>query len=381
MLRRLLAFGRGSRGSRGSLTLAAMRRLLRAALLLAPLAACAAGSSGGAPPPAPDYRDDAAWLARPGDDGLERSTPAGLRPVDERTARADVFFLHPTSTLERAAPNAAIDAGAAIDRAVLANQASAFNACCRIYAPRYRQASLAALGHDHAADDLAYGDVAAAFDRFLAVAGPGRPFIVAGHSQGAGLALRLLTERIAPDPALRRRLVAAYLVGAFVPADMAGVGVPACATGSATGCAVSWNTSAGGAGGARLLLHDATFRADGRWRHAAGRPALCVDPLDWTIGGRAPPEANRGSLPLRMRGGGLEGTRRVVLPDPVPGLTGAACAAGGALVVHVSPRAPAGFHDLLAWLTGSYHLEDYNLFWTSIRENAVERVTAAAAEH
>ena len=44
--------------------------------------------------------------------------------------------------------------------------------------------------------------------------GDARPFILAGHSQGALHALRLLRERVAAKPALRRRLVAAYLVGA-----------------------------------------------------------------------------------------------------------------------------------------------------------------------
>lgn len=32
--------------------------------------------------------------------------------------------------------------------------------------------------------DLAYSDVARAFEQFLAEIGPGKPFVLAGHSQG-----------------------------------------------------------------------------------------------------------------------------------------------------------------------------------------------------
>lgn len=45
---------------------------------------------------------------------------------------------------------------------VLLDQVSVFDGCCRLYAPRYRQATLAALKVP-AAMDVAYGDVATAF--------------------------------------------------------------------------------------------------------------------------------------------------------------------------------------------------------------------------
>ena len=75
------------------------------------------------------------------------------------------------------------DTDAPLNPAVLLNQASVFNACCRIYAPRYRQASLGGLNND-AALDLAYTDVARAFRHFAAHANHGRPIIIASHSQG-----------------------------------------------------------------------------------------------------------------------------------------------------------------------------------------------------
>ena len=51
--------------------------------------------------------------------------------------------------------------------------------------------------------DLAYGDVAAAFDQFVKEAGD-RPIILAGHSQGALHLERLLREKIAGKPIAKR---------------------------------------------------------------------------------------------------------------------------------------------------------------------------------
>ena len=77
--------------------------------------------------------------------------------------------------------------------------------------------------------DLAYGDVAAAFDQFVKEAGD-RPIILAGHSQGALHLERLLQEKIAGKP-IAKRVVAAYVVGwpISTTADLPALGLPACA--------------------------------------------------------------------------------------------------------------------------------------------------------
>jgi hypothetical protein len=84
---------------------------------------------------------------------------------------------------------------------------------------------------------FAYGDIAAAFETWLA-ARPEGPIVIAGVEQGGELADRLLRERIAPDPALRRRLVAAYLIQTTVPGDRPGV--PPCDRPEQTGCLVAY---------------------------------------------------------------------------------------------------------------------------------------------
>lgn len=174
---------------------AARRGFAVAAMAVASLlAGCGGGPSKPfdvalAPPP-PDYARPEAWLALPGRNGLERSAPTGLTVVDESSAPADVFFIHPTTARDSSVWNLPWDASdtvAPLNQAVLMGQTSVFNGCCRIYAPHYRQASLRGLG-DTGAVDLAYADVEADFRDFIvrrnAEHGGGRAFIIAAHSQG-----------------------------------------------------------------------------------------------------------------------------------------------------------------------------------------------------
>jgi len=71
----------------------------------------------------------------------------------------------------------------------------------RLFAPRYRQASLytALTLRDDARDarQFAYGDVRRAFDDFLDHFNQGRPLIVVGVEQGGTLVDRLMREELA----------------------------------------------------------------------------------------------------------------------------------------------------------------------------------------
>ncbi|QUD86606.1 DUF3089 domain-containing protein [Phenylobacterium montanum] len=325
------------------------------------------------PPPAPDYRRPEAWAARPDAPGETALTPdeTGLKPAG-RAAKVDVFFIHPTTYLAGEHWNAAYDEpgtpSTRIETGVMRYQASVFNGCCRIYAPHYRQAVLGAFMRDtpdgEAAIDLAYADVLRAFDDYMAHDNGGRPFIIAGHSQGSLHALRLLQERIIGTP-LQKRLVAAYVIGGFVPAEIEAKGLPICRTERQTGCIVDWNSVAAGkgktrSGGAALMW------LDGRYQSAAGHDIVCVNPLDWRYGGEAPADANQGAIPAVH---GLSG-----LPAPVAGLTGARCS-DGMLEVDIPFGRREGFRDPLT-LVGVYHDLDYNLFYMNLRRNAVERAEA-----
>ncbi len=158
--------------------------------------------------PGDAYASRDMWLARPDMPGNPALwVPAGQTVGD---AGAAIFFIHPTSYLATDHWNAPLDNREANDRAALflRGQASAFNAAGQVWAPRYRQAAFGAFLTTRVdaerALDLAYRDVAQAFDAFLA-ANPDRPIILAGHSQGGLHLTRLLRERVAGTPIARRR--------------------------------------------------------------------------------------------------------------------------------------------------------------------------------
>jgi hypothetical protein len=179
-------------------------------------------------PPAPDYGRVENWAATP----ENSSDPSDVAPLnialaDPATAPVDVFFIHPTSFFSDKMWNASLDdteTNRRTDLGTMRNQASVFNGCCRVYAPRYRQVTFSAfVTRDRATDvrqalDLAYGDVLAAFDFYITNRNAKRPFIIASHSQGSRHAIRLLKDRIEGSP-LRQQMVAAYIIGAAVPED------------------------------------------------------------------------------------------------------------------------------------------------------------------
>ena len=324
-------------------------------------------------PPAPDYADTRTWLAFPGRNGLERSTPPGMTAINERAAPADVFFVHPTTFKGNPVWNAPYDAphdAAPLDAPVLLGQISVFNGCCRLYAPHYRQATLAGLKVP-AAMDVAYEDVAAAFRYYIAHLNHGRPFIIASHSQGTAHAIRLLQEEVLGTP-LQRRLAVAYLIGGYVPDTFPQLGLPICDAARQTGCVMSWNASETGRSGARMITDTRTYWWRGRHLTEGTSRALCVNPLTWHRDGPAPATANPGSLSFPAA---PFGHYSKLLPALVPALTRAGCR-DGLLEVHVPWSAGSGFVDKLSILFGSYHLNDYGLFYLAMRRNAVERVDA-----
>ena len=320
-------------------------------------------------PPTPDYAQASAWAALPGVPSHVDDTPTGVPKAAD--PRVPLFFIHPTTDLAASVGNAPFDAsgrvGGRVDEAVLRFQASVFNGCCRIFAPRYRQASLQAITSNtpaaYAADEVAYGDVARAFQEFLR-RNPRGPFIIASHSQGSIHALRLLQESVIGTP-LQRRLVAAYAIGLSLPTQIASLGLPVCQRADATGCIVTWNSVWRGHDDDRRH-QSAVIWWQGRYQPVGGRTLVCVNPLNWHQDGDAPAEDNLGAI--------YSAGKDAPIPLPIPRLTGAWCA-DGLLGVNIPFRERRHFRDVLT-LFGVYHDFDYSLFYMNLRENALLRIRA-----
>jgi hypothetical protein len=226
------------------------------------------------------------------------------------------------------------------DRTTIRLQASVFNGSCRVYAPRYRQASLFAFldrNNRQKALDFAYQDVKAAFVYYLEHYNRGRPIVIASHSQGTFHAARLVRDFFDHDPALAKRLVVAYLIGG--PAiDGSFATVPPCDSAKQTGCYITWNTM--------LIGSDPLYEN-----------CTSVNPLIWSRAkDYAGPLRNLGSVPRTF--------------DRVDHyLIGAQCAANGALWIDKPSK--KGYPGLR-----NFHLCDYGLFYIDIRENVRQRIDA-----
>jgi pimeloyl-ACP methyl ester carboxylesterase len=313
----------------------------------------------------PDYADAANWLARPGKpDAPSNWLPEGLGR--QPSGPAAVFYIHPTTYLQRDRWNAPLEIGGDTEfrtRLFAQSQGSAFNGAGPIWAPRYRQAAFGAFLLNSAdarkALDLAYGDVSAAFSRFLEEAGD-RPIILAGHSQGALHLSRLLREHSAK---VKGRLVAAYVVGwpISTTADLPALGLAPCTATDQTGCVLSW-LSFGDPANPELVLNAYEDSAGFSGAKRKREDLLCVNPVTGTQNGVAAPEANPGVLVP---------TADLKSATLVAGQVGARCEKGLLLLEGEIPA--LGPYVLPG---NNYHVYDYALFWAAIRTDAQRRLAA-----
>ena len=313
------------------------------------------------------YRDPKMWFARPGlANDPSRWTPTGQ--IAAATPRAAIFFIHPTSYMGRDHWNASLTDGETNARAAifLRGQASAFNGVGDVWAPRYRQATFGAFltsaADANRALALAYRDVIAAFDDFVAEVPRSTPIILAGHSQGALHLTRLLRERVAGKP-LARRVVAAYVVGWPVSrtTDLAALGLPECGTADQARCLLSWQSFGEPADPSLIFdTYDETTGFNGQARRDT--PMVCTNPLTGTPDAAAPATANLGTL---FPNGDL--TNASLVAGRVP----ARCEGRGLLLIGEGPE--VGPYVLPG---NNYHVYDYSLFWANIRADAERRLVS-----
>lgn len=247
-----------------------------------------------APASDPDYAQPRNWACRPGAElpcttGLDairvdaegHRTPAPFMPAADPTI--DCFYVYPTVSREET-PYADMQASEEVIHTVKA-QAGRLTSVCRLFAPLYRQMTLAGLraqmGSGRPLDfDPPYRDVVAAWRAYLARDNRGRGVVLVGHSQGTILLQRLIAEEIDGKPA-QKRLVAAYLAGdpalGLPSAGGATTGgtfkhVAVCTRADQTGCVYAW----GSYQAADTSRH--VFGADRSPGLGVGQKAACASP-------------------------------------------------------------------------------------------------------
>lgn len=322
-----------------------------------------------ATPRKPNYAKESSWAALPstkdGADVALSSHPA----IDQTKAPADVFYVHPTTSVGPVW-NASIHAPDVIHathRGGTLIQASAFNGCCAVYAPRYRQANgkafLSPNTHSKRAANVAFSDVKTAFRYFLTHHNKGRPFVLAAHSQGSIMATRLLKEVIWKDPAIAQKMVVAYLPGAPLRQRDLGT-IPVCRSAQQTGCVIGWNSR-----GPRYVSSRLDFpnpHSDDPTRQMEG--LLCVNPLTWKQDDKqATTSQHKGAIFFDAQ-----------TPAVLPAFANARCHNGRLLITKMGRPVRHMMSKILDWVTGpqNYHPIEYQLFYLNIRANATQRVKA-----
>jgi Protein of unknown function (DUF3089) len=206
---------------------------------------------------------DVVWLCKPGvepnpcresnattvyaEDGSSRVEDPGM-PADPPV---DCFYVYPTVS-GQAATNA--DKSKDPEQIAIARYPAArYSQTCRVYAPMYRQLTLASIftGTPEAraaGRKIAYGDVREAWLQYLATENRGRGVVLIGHSQGAGMLRQLIRQEVDPKPAVRKRVISALLLGGNVlvrKGRSAGgdfQNLPACTNPDQLGCVIAFST-------------------------------------------------------------------------------------------------------------------------------------------
>jgi len=243
--------------------------------------------------------------------------------------------------------------------AVTGQHTGVFEEDCNIYAPFYRQVGLESLKMP--ADEFcrhahkAYLDVRMAFHHYMKYDNHGKPFILAGHSQGSIMLLELLKREFVTEE-LQKKLVAAYLIGFSVTdRDLAANPFIKIAQGeSDVGSIITYNT--------------------GTTKYQKPLPIVlpdtyCVNPLNWrTDGVYADYETHLGAVFLKI------GKKHYL---ERPAYTGAFINPQNHMLMIDEPMAVRLLR--IAHIAGAklaIHSFDYAIFFRNLQRNVKTRISA-----
>ncbi len=292
-----------------------------------------------------DYSDGYYWLSQPA---------SVLHNVD-------VFYVYPTvSNNTSGAMHVTEESERALAQGIFEAQASVFDGQANIFAPYYRQMSTKvqmpadtnALATDTKEFKTGASDVQEAFDYYIKNLNNGRPFILAGHSQGSMALIELIKNRFGNDAQLRSQLVAAYLIGYTVTdADLAAAGLTAAQGPDDVGVVVTYNTQSVTSEGGPMLLPG----------------AHCINPLNWKTDDTPAEKAE--NLGARFYDDATGEFQREV---------NAYCGAqidlqSGALTTTI----PEGEElEIGPYSEGVYHRFDYAFWYRNLQQNVADRIAA-----
>jgi hypothetical protein len=291
---------------------------------------------------ATDYSQAAHWL----------SIPAPVMAVD-------VFYLYPTcwQKVNSTDPNICdINNPSMLAGALPAfeRQATAFETFANVYAPYYRQADAGyTLGLPEDQREVVIGgiptsDAVAAFEYYIQHYNQGRPFILAGHSQGSNVLIHLLSGYLKDNPAIYQRMIAAYIIGYPVTSTyLAGNPHLKFATGpDDIGVIISYNTQAPSV----VPPHNPVV---------SNMVGLVINPITWTRAAEGFGSIMPDSVTMKFL--------------PVPQYADARVDLNKGVLVCASADSNELYKYTKSFGKGVYHSFDYPFYYFNIRANAQNR--------
>ena len=349
-------------------------------------------------PSAPNYNDLSNWFAHPAISSKVEFTPEGVVGNDAwQNGEVDVFFIAPTLNFSKLGWNAPINHPSStelIKEMIMSGQASVFNSCCRIFSPKYRQATFYSFLGDRSngrkALELAYDDCLKAFDHYLTHFNNGRPFFLAGHSQGALHTMRLIDDRI-EGTSLTRKMVAAYPIGFWFPIDKFGTTLTTIHPSEKPtdiNCIVAYDTYLETGGPIRIVDQaEIVYGGNGqiKWSRRNKKTPLGVNPLNWTrVTTRISEKAHLGAVHLTLKSSQKPNWAGFISEEPIglncvglskPYLEECSAEIRKDGFLYVSNPKNWAFKKMIM-PGGSLHLSDFSLFYMNLRTNIEQRWNA-----
>jgi hypothetical protein len=239
-----------------------------------------------------------------------------------------------------------------------------------VFLPYYRQSGLKYAGEifnktgsaDGAFMGMPIDDITAALDYYFENCNGGRPFIIAGHSQGSAMVLLLLRTYFKDHPEYYARMLAAYTIGYSVTKSyLAANPHLKFATGETdTGVIIAFNTE--GPKNVEMKAHNVVVLPE----------TMSINPLNWKLDETyAPASMNLGSIILDEKTG--ERSIGDVGADAQIDLD------RGVVVTHAKvPEVDEYVAKVSAEFFGpdGRHAYDYMYYFNNIKANVAKRVAA-----
>ncbi|WP_319378105.1 DUF3089 domain-containing protein [uncultured Methanocorpusculum sp.] len=291
--------------------------------------------------------------------GVDYSDPYNWLYLPQISKEVDVFYVYPTvSSHESGSMPIAEEGDRALARGFSATEASVYEPYGNVFTPYYRQMTSRVKmddGDKLISDTKAFKqgarDIQDAFEYYLEHLSGGRPFILAGHSQGTMTLIELIKNRFRGDEELRSRLIAAYLIGYTVTDDdLSKAGLTGASGAYDTGVVITYNTQSPSAVGSFVLMEG----------------AKCINPLNWkTDSTYAPATENLGARFYNVETG--EFLREVIhYADAQIDLK------TGALMATIP--ADEDLEPLPYFPKGVYHRYDYAFWYRNLQQNVGDRI-------